>query len=430
MNILLLESSYSTYHQSIIKEFSGNHYCFLFDIGYSLFNYQLSLVNVQNALKSIEVSDADVEFVRDIVNLQTIYYEKVIASPIDSNYLLTAAKYAIYLRRFLSEKSIGLVLMHNDLRWQHAIAIKVLRKEGVPYFVTERGMLRPYTTTLDPTGVNANSDAVRCPDKYLNYPVIEPNEFSRVPKFDKGKTYFGFLSFLMLSQIGDILGLNVKFRHKKYSLGSYFRIYLSEKARAGSTDISDAYCLPENFVYFPLQVRGDSQVLIHSDFSSMQEAISVVEKQFYAANLTSHRLVVNLHPMEPASDYDFDARTIISRAPTDLLIDRSDAVVSINSTVGVEAMRKCKPLHLMGRAYFSDSNYMYIAPKGECLRDSLRKQLVSNELPPKIQDSAEFIDDVSMRNQILGDVYRYDNRLASNTAAIINATLLSGTKSS
>jgi capsular polysaccharide export protein len=430
MNVLLLESAYSSFHSDLLNEFDGEKYCFLFDVGYFLFNRSLNLISVRKEISAIEVSDADIELVANIPSLQTAFYQKVKNQNIDASFLIIAAKYSVYLREFLMEKSIAFVLMHNDLRWQHAIAIKILNSEGIPYFVTERGMVRPYTTTLDPFGVNANSEVVRSPREYCNYAVVNPSDFRGLPAFDKVGTYGKFAAFLLLSKLGDLFGLNINFRHKKFSLFTYSKLYFKQLSRKSSNVDVIHHSLPSSYVYFPLQVQGDSQVLIHSDFSSMQEAISVIEAQFYSADLGVTRLVVNFHPMEPDAPYYFDSRTVISDAPTELLVDNCDSVITINSTVGVEAMRKGKIVHLLGRAYFSDENYMFLTPKGRGLSTTLRKQLLDKSFPLRAEFSKEFIDEISMRNQVLGDVYQYNQRTIKKVVAIMTRTLLSRSKPS
>ena len=164
MNVLVLESSYSSFHQDLALELGRDVYCFLFDVGYSIFNYKLNIIPVRRQLRSVVVNSGDVEYISGISSLQSVYYQKTLAQELPEDFIEVCAKYSVLLRHFLIEKSISLVLMHNDMRWQHAVAVQVLNELNIPYVVTERGMVRPYTTTLDFKGVNANSDVVRFPE--------------------------------------------------------------------------------------------------------------------------------------------------------------------------------------------------------------------------------------------------------------------------
>tara|TARA_Y100001934_G_scaffold167448_1_gene199023 strand:- start:288 stop:1568 length:1281 start_codon:yes stop_codon:yes gene_type:complete len=423
MNILLLEGAYSSFHQNLAVELGDEVYCFLFDIGYSVFNYKIKMIPIKRYLSSVALTAHDVEYVSDVTSLQSVYYQKTLAQELPKDFIEVCARYSVLLKSFLIENSISLVLMHNDMRWQHAVAIKVLNELNIPYFVTERGMVRPYTTTLDFIGVNANSNVARFPEDYSYYDDISVEDYRLLPKSSRIATYTRFGLFVLLSKVGDFLRFNVGYRHKHFSFLSYIKIFLNENVGSKFNRTQQHEKLPDSYVYFPLQVSGDSQILVHSDFSSMQEAIACVEREFYAANLDDVKLVINLHPMEPDSSYVFDPRTVISKAPTHTLINECKSVITINSTVGVEALRQGKLVYLLGRAYFADSDYMYITPRGDQLSVKLVEYFKYDSSPGKLNNCSEFIKDVSMRNQILGDVYQYDNSVIKNAARIIRCRL-------
>lgn len=423
MNVLLLEGAYSPFHQDLASELGSDVYCLLFDIGYSVFNYRLNMIQMRRQLGSVVVDSSDVQYVSDITSLQSVYYQKTLAQQLPEDFIDVCAKYSVFLRGFLVEKSISLVLMHNDMRWQHAVAIKVLNDLNIPYIVTERGMVRPYTTTVDFKGVNANSDVVRSPQKYSHYSNISVDDYRLLPGENRIVTYGRFGLFLLLSKTGDFLRFNIGFRYKKFSLLSYLKIFLNESFSARVKRVQQYESMPDAYVYFPLQVNGDSQVLVHSDFNSMQEAISCVEREFYAAELNGIKLVVNLHPMEPDINYRFDPRTVVSKSPASLLLSGCKSVITINSTVGVEALRQGKLVYLLGRAYFSNPDYMFVTPKGDGLSTKLFEYFSEGSLPKHFSGCSDFIKDVSMRNQILGDVYRYNKPLIKNAARVIRGTL-------
>jgi capsular polysaccharide export protein len=117
--------------------------------------------------------------------------------------------------------------------------------------------------------------------------------------------------------------------------------------------------LPERYVFFPLQVRQDSQLTVHSPVYGhrLDEAVADL-----VAALTDvapdTRLVVKLHPADRhKTDYD----PVIRRFPQVVWLDGGDirqilhsaaAVVTVNSTVGVEALVFDRPVIVLGNAVY------------------------------------------------------------------------------
>ncbi len=111
-----------------------------------------------------------------------------------------------------------------------------------------------------------------------------------------------------------------------------------------------------NYVFLPLQVTSDTQIKLHSDYSNIDALMFALE---YAKNNELH-LIVKLHPAETSQNFvdklvelknenDF----ILSDNNTVELIKNSRAVITINSTVGLEAKIFGKEVIVLGRAFYS-----------------------------------------------------------------------------
>ncbi|MCG6942428.1 MAG: capsular biosynthesis protein [Thiohalocapsa sp.] len=117
--------------------------------------------------------------------------------------------------------------------------------------------------------------------------------------------------------------------------------------------------LPERFVFFPLQVRQDSQLTVHSPVYGprLDEAIADLVAAL-AEVAPDTGLVVKLHPADRhKTDYD----PVIRRFPQVLWLDGGDvrrilpaaaAVVTVNSTVGLEALVFDRPVIVLGNAAY------------------------------------------------------------------------------
>lgn len=120
--------------------------------------------------------------------------------------------------------------------------------------------------------------------------------------------------------------------------------------------------VPQKFVFFPMQVKDDSQVLIHSDWlANQEELIKQLSKILYDMN-KNVRLVVKPHPSEFRGSNLRNLRlsnVIISEADTNLLTDKSKFVITINSSVGIEALCYGKKVILIGNAFYMNFPNVY-----------------------------------------------------------------------
>lgn len=110
----------------------------------------------------------------------------------------------------------------------------------------------------------------------------------------------------------------------------------------------------EEFVFFPMQVSTDTQVIINSDVDN----IGALEK---ILSRTKKNVIVKPHPVEKDLGYLYrfitqsgeQERIIVSFENTYKLISQADEVFVINSTVGFEAMLMSKPVTFFGRSFYT-----------------------------------------------------------------------------
>lgn len=114
-----------------------------------------------------------------------------------------------------------------------------------------------------------------------------------------------------------------------------------------------------NYIFFPMQVSNDSQLLINSSFNNTEGIL-------YCLNESSnynYDLVVKPHPVESNTtevaqlsrlkqQYPF----YISYKPTFSILENAKEVITINSTVGLEAMILNKKVRFLGRTFYSFFN--------------------------------------------------------------------------
>ncbi|HLP15473.1 MAG TPA: hypothetical protein VK141_07265 [Nitrosomonas sp.] len=123
---------------------------------------------------------------------------------------------------------------------------------------------------------------------------------------------------------------------------------------------SDTYnILKGGFIFFPMQVSNDAQLLFHSEIDN----ITAIRHCISEANRTGLDLVVKIHPAE--EDPREYARVIELRkthpffivdAPSIAIVQHCAKVITINSTVGLEAKLIGKPVDFLGRSVYREMN--------------------------------------------------------------------------
>ncbi len=192
-------------------------------------------------------------------------------------------------------------------------ALEAARDHGVPSYVFECGLL-PNTTTCDPEGVNFENAIPRYPRFYANY------------------------SARATHPLPDTL----------IARASHHR--------------DDAIELPQDYFFIPFQVRLDSQVLLYSpwirDMTHLFDVI--VEAARNALGASNTALVFKLHPscrQHYRALQDAAARDprihFANGNSTDELVRQARGVITINSTVGIEALLLNRPVLTLGQACYA-----------------------------------------------------------------------------
>lgn len=111
--------------------------------------------------------------------------------------------------------------------------------------------------------------------------------------------------------------------------------------------------LPNTFWFFPMQVSNDTQLLINSDINNIQ----ALE---YLIKTTKNNIVIKPHPAETDTNYIFkyihasnESKVWVTKENTYDLIKKASAVVTINSTTGLEALILEKPTKFLGKSFYS-----------------------------------------------------------------------------
>ena len=213
--------------------------------------------------------------------------------------------YAAYFQYLKSARASALVIW-NGLKFRQRIAIRAAADCSVLALVMENGLL-PGMTTLDPRGVNFVNSVPRDPGFFRQFRDAE--ELSR-PAVQAEKP-----------------------EH-----------------------------MPERYIFVPFQVNTDSQIVLFSPWiADMYALVNVFLAAEQALGEDMPHIVMKTHPsccenyahLMSEIAYKSKRLHLIDDGDTQSLIANADAVITINSTVGLEALLHNKPTLVLGQAFYN-----------------------------------------------------------------------------
>lgn len=281
------------------------------------------------------------------------------------------------LTRFLDSTRAGAVFVWNGSGLTAAVAVALARERGLPVLFGENGYL-PGTLQLDPQGVNALSSAfglVRA-GRYRGFSLDADGQQA----LDRS---------LSALRLGRRLPTTPPARTTSPSWSARLRREVSrpiDPARwtlPGRERRLAPSVLPDDvgdYVLLPLQVLGDSQLLQHSPLvgNRLAELVETVSTALQRVS-PQLKLLIKLHPAERAD------RLCLYRAvqrrcrntvwvrglPVSGLIQRAKAVVTVNSTVGFEALALDRPVLTLGSNFYCHDPLVITVPSLERLEERL-----------------------------------------------------------
>jgi capsular polysaccharide export protein len=337
-----------------------------------------------------------------------------------------------FLDRLIIERGVSDVILFGDCRPLHRAAIRVAQSRGLRVYVVEEGYLRPDWITFEEGGVNGYSSLPRDPGWYREQARLLP------PRRDTTGLAGSFrrravedITYNVASRMGAR-----RFRHyathRPYHqvieyAGWVRRLALKRGSeREAARAINDLLRTPDPLFFFPLQLDCDYQIRVHSPFRTTQLAIEHILESFARSAPQSARLVVKLHPLDSGL---IDWRAITGHVAADLgisdrliaidggdlgqLLARCRGVVTVNSTVGCQALARSVPVIALGKAIYDiaglthqgqlDEFWNAPKPPDSGLFDAFRRVLAARCLIP-----GSFFSEPGLRSAVEAAVSRLE----------------------
>ncbi len=271
-----------------------------------------------------EISLDETELLRIHMHRQEINYPIITRFPLLGNLyrflcvLTERVRYHYYIDLF-SKDNCDTVVLWNGQKQPYLTVLKAARATHKEILFMENGLL-PKTTTADFSGVNADNCLPRNPQFYRNL----PDHYSETENSVE-------------------LTVRVPLKHK-------------------DTHNEATRTLPKNYIFIPFQVPSDTQIVVNSPWITSMEMffaqLDSVQQQLRATlGDDAPYFIFKEHPSWKGSFshlHDINPHCIFANANnTQSLIEGAQAVVTINSTVGLEAILLGQKVITLGHAAYT-----------------------------------------------------------------------------
>ncbi|MDT6992290.1 capsule biosynthesis protein [Burkholderia cenocepacia] len=331
------------------------------------------------------------------------------------NYTRPLAELAFWYGDVIAREGVTDVLMFGDCREVHVPVHEIAKTMGASVHVFEEGYVRPHWLTLERHGVNGRSLLPRDPGSYLEAQATTP------PCPLGLETGYSLL---------ERAAHDMRYRAANLVFSGYFRHYRSHRPRNGVSEYaglarralegrhhrSEALAVTEEllngqrpYFLFPLQLNSDAQIVVHSPFDGIRDAISKAIRSFALHAPKDAWLVIKNHPLDTGLiDYRRYARMLahecdmaerlrfIDAGHLPTLLENARGVVVVNSTVGLSALHHNRPLVTLGSAIYNMTGLTW--------QGSLDEFWTNGQAPDEHLYRA-FLNHVVHRTQINGDFY-------------------------
>ena len=268
-----------------------------------------------------------------------------------------------FFDRIVKQNKPDAVILFGDCRPMHRSAINYLQEHGIDIWVFEEGYLRPGWITLEREGVNGFSLLPSNPDTIM---ALAPKEHKHLhynprPDFKRRAIYD------VTYHVARMLLMPVFPFSRFHALVGPFREYAGwVQDWLFSHKKNGPRILPTcNFMLLPMQMEGDYQLRMHSSFNGMAQVLETVLRSFATSAPRDMALVIRRHPLDPRlvnwnaliTKYSIDLGIqdrvfYMYEGPLDDVLHSCSGIITVNSTVGLLALRTGKPVKTLGHAIY------------------------------------------------------------------------------
>ena len=284
-------------------------------------------------------------------------------------YCLSFADWPSWLANYAKAEGVTDLICYGDCRPYHRAAIHALKPLGITIHVLEEGYLRPNWITCERDGVNGNSVLTGIDLDLI--PEQPPRPAEHMLQASNWNYSFAGIAYYFWTLMLMPLFPCYQTHRDLDSIGEatlWFKRLASWPLRRNRTERAmKAIVSQKKPVHLALlQLNGDSQLRVHSDFQSTRHFAEYCIAEFAASNSQDSLLVFKNHPLdsgvinlnrlitEEAERHGLAGRVFfVETGKLVPLLEHSVSAVAINSTACHQALLRGIPTLVLGNAVFN-----------------------------------------------------------------------------
>lgn len=277
-----------------------------------------------------------------------------------------------FVDAYLAREAVTDLALLGDSRPYQSIAIAAAHARGLRVHAIEHGYFRPDWITVEPDGLSSFSRFPRDPQAVRamaegrpdpDFSPIAASSFTRYAALDLAYN----LSNVFLGPLTFPRYRGYQIDHPLVEYGGWALKLAAERGtrRACDRTLAALAADPRPTFLVPLQLATDFQIRTHSPFPHLDDAVAWILASFARHAAADARLVFKVHPLDnslarwPARIARMAAAAgaggrahLVDGGDLDAMVAGSAGVITVNSTVGITALRLGRPLVALGNAVF------------------------------------------------------------------------------
>ena len=284
--------------------------------------------------------------------------------------------YKPFLRTLILERGIRHLFMYGDFIDPHRLAIELVRElnaenalaHTIEAWVFELGYVRPNFVSLELERVNARSNLNLPVDFYQNLPAVEVLPEATRDSGMRWHKCWKFPTFILHAFTPyQIISGDHKLQPKpSYLLAQVAGLLRKHLYRISEKSIHQRLMDGTAYTLVPLQVSSDSQVSLGSNYAGMEPLIAELIASFAEHAPGDQRLAFKHHPRDRGYNHYGALIRDLARShgvagrvlyfhdgALGPILKRARAVLTINSTVGLQALYHAVPTKVLGKTFYN-----------------------------------------------------------------------------
>ncbi|MGD6991016.1 hypothetical protein [Sutcliffiella horikoshii] len=358
------------------------------------------------------------------------YQRNVLKKDVSKKELAIYKRYMLFIDQYIEKHSIDAVCLFNGYHWIDQITKYIAQKRGLKTFYFEDGLFRPYTITCDEKGINANAsiskdgeffDKIKIDSNKLTEYLFKPQDEEI---FKKTKENLSKVALVKgISMIGSAINISPKlYVHITLWQAIKYFVFKQTFRRKRNDDIK----LPDEYIFVPFQVSRDTQIFYNSkSIKDMKLLLQTVLEAVHEYNMLhgkNIKLIIKEHPedmsrnnySELKKEYENVEEVIfVKKTNMKQMLNRALAVITINSTVGIEALTMHKKVITLGDALYNIDGVAVHCEKPSKLKKILPITLNKDVNKERID---KFLYYLRFFYQVEGNINNSSRKTAENVA--------------